>query len=134
MYSHGTSRPESLPLLNGFPFMTFPQLVCLFKTLVNQVAFNFTIYLLPGEFKGNLCTAVTLYITVTWPFPKGDRYIQVRLYVVRMYYQLKQLSHHFVSERYPYFFVFAWDFLAALIKDCIVTSSHIFVWRLTWLW
>ena len=29
-------------------------------TLVNQVAFNLAI-----EFKGNLCTAVTLYITVT---------------------------------------------------------------------
>ena len=24
-----------------------------------------------------LCTAVILYITVTWPFPKDDRYIQV---------------------------------------------------------
>ena len=47
------------------------------ETPVNQVA----IYWLPGEFKGNLCTAVTLYITVTWPFPKGDRYIQVWLYL-----------------------------------------------------
>ena len=30
--------------------------------------------------KGNQYIAVTLYITVTWPFPKGDRYIQVSLY------------------------------------------------------
>ena len=59
---------------------TSPQLVCLFKTLVNQVAFSIAIYWLPGEFKGNLCTAVTLYITVTWPFPKDDRYIQVWLW------------------------------------------------------
>ena len=26
--------------------------------------------------KGNLYTAVTLYITVTCPFPEGNRYIQ----------------------------------------------------------
>ena len=46
---HGTLRPKLPPLLTGFPFMaTFSQ------------------------FKGNLCTAVTLYITVTWLFPKGD--------------------------------------------------------------
>ena len=32
------------------------------------------IYWFPGEFKGKLCTAVTLYIKVTWSFPKGDRY------------------------------------------------------------
>ena len=45
MYSHGTSRPKSPPLLTGYPFKTtFPQLVCLFKTLVNQVAFNLAIY------------------------------------------------------------------------------------------
>ena len=80
LYSHGTSRPKSPPQLTGFPFMTtFPQLVCLFITLVNQVAFNLAIYWLLGKFKGNLCTAATLYITVTWPFPKGDRYIQVWL-------------------------------------------------------
>ena len=36
-----------------------------------------------GEFKGNLCAALTLYTTVTWPFPKGDRYIQVWLYFVQ---------------------------------------------------
>ena len=54
---------------------TFPLFVCFFKTLVNQVAFNLAIYWLSGEFKGNLCIAVNLYITVTWPFPKGDRYI-----------------------------------------------------------
>ena len=41
---------------------TFPQLVCLFKTLVNQVAFNLAIYWLLGEVKGNLCTADTMYI------------------------------------------------------------------------
>ena len=41
MYSHGTSRPKPPPLLPRFPFMTtFPQLVCLFKNLVNQVAIN----------------------------------------------------------------------------------------------
>ena len=34
----------------------------------------------PGEFTGNLCTMVTLHITVTWPFPKSDRYIHVGLY------------------------------------------------------
>ena len=45
MYSHGTSRPKSPPLLTGFPFMTtFPQLVCLFKTLADRVAFNLAIY------------------------------------------------------------------------------------------
>ena len=60
---------------------TFPQLVYLFKTLVNQITFNLAIFWLAGEFKGNLCRAVTLYITVTWRFPKGDRYIQVWLYI-----------------------------------------------------
>ena len=72
-----TSSVNWLPL-----WPTFPQLVCLFKTLFNQVAFNLAIYWLLGEFKGNLCTAVTLHITATRPFPKGDRYIQVRLYIV----------------------------------------------------
>lgn len=28
------------------------------------------------KFKGNLHTAVALYITVTCPFPEGNRYIQ----------------------------------------------------------
>ena len=41
MYSHGTSRPKPPPLLTRFPFITtFPQLVCLFKNLVYQVAVN----------------------------------------------------------------------------------------------
>ena len=69
-----TSSVNWLPLYDHFP-----KLVCLFKTLVNRVEFTLAIYWLSREFKGNLCTAVTLYITVTWPFPKGDRYIQVWL-------------------------------------------------------
>ena len=41
MYSHRTSRLKSPLLLTRFPFMTtYPQLVCLFKNLVNQVAIN----------------------------------------------------------------------------------------------
>ena len=38
------------------------------------------INLIPVEFKGNLYVAVTLFITVTRPFSKGGRYIQVWLY------------------------------------------------------
>ena len=64
--------------VNWLPFIpTFPQLVCLFKTLVNQMTINLAIYRVLGLFNENLCTAVTLYITAIWLFPKGDRYIQV---------------------------------------------------------
>ena len=67
-----TSSINWLPLYDHFPTVGF-------KTLVNQVAFNLAIYWLLGEFNENLRTAVPLYITVTWPFPKGDRYTQVWL-------------------------------------------------------
>ena len=113
MYSHGTSRPKSPPLLTGFPFMTtFPQLVCLFKILVNQVAFNLAIIL--GEFKGNLCTAVTLYITVTWPFPKGDRYIRVWLYIPR------ELRSTFILLTSTF----------RDISESILSVGNILIWRL----
>ena len=41
MYSHGTLRPKSPLPLTRFSFITtLPQLACLFKNLVNQVAIN----------------------------------------------------------------------------------------------
>ena len=53
-----------------------------------------TFYWLLGEFTGNLCIAARLHITVTWSFPKGNRYIQVWLYfiyILRKYWcQTKQ--------------------------------------------
>ena len=41
MYSHGTLRPKAPLLLTRFSFITtLPQLVCLFKNLINQVAID----------------------------------------------------------------------------------------------
>ena len=37
---------------------------------------------------------MTLYVTVTWLFPKGDRYIQVRLYYYQCYYYLYNNPSH----------------------------------------
>ena len=100
MYSQGTSRPKSPPLLTGFPFMvTFPQLVCLFKTLVNQVVFNLAIYWLPGEFKGNLCRArvTVIYrfdcIAIFWRSLKSSRTCQ-------------EISRTASKIRKPKFFIF----------------------------
>ena len=56
------------------------------RKLSDYLHIKMPIHWLPGEFKENLCTAVTLYITVTWPFPKGDRYIQVWRYLFKRYF------------------------------------------------
>ena len=104
------------PSVNWLPlFMTpFRQPVCLFKTLVNQVAFNLAVYWLPGKFKGNLCTAVTLYITVTWPFTNGDRYIQFWLYVPRS----RKVKSELLAQQafFMNFCCYIWVFQKALVN------------------
>lgn len=39
--------------------------------------FHIVIHQPSAEFEGNLFIVVTLYITVNWPFPDGDRYTYV---------------------------------------------------------
>ena len=99
MYSHRTSRPKSPPLLTGFPLwpLSHSRLasskLCLTKQPLTWL-FNWLV----GEFKGNLCTVVTLYITVTRPFPKGDFYIQVWLYLTFAFGWLEKLGTFFDTK------------------------------------
>ena len=87
MYSGHPVYNDHLAISQGWPLYTcLTVLVIVSKTnLSDYLHIKKCHSLTSRDFKGNLCRAVNPHITVIWPFPKGDRYIQVWLHSITVW-------------------------------------------------